>query len=182
MNITNSPKRGEVYFIRIPAGTTVAHEIKYSRPGVIVSADELNGDSRTVNVVFLSTAAAERHDIPSDRHPLVTANKLSAAICEQVSTVDVSRLGARICRLTEWEMEPIDQAIRHCLGLYLAVPPVVDAYGVSIRDKETEIARGDDQLSQFDREQSAAVDALERELEVYKRLYAELLDRVVKSA
>ena len=181
MNITNSPKRGEVYFIRIPTGTTVAHEIRYSRPGVIVSADELNGDSHTVNVVFLSTAAAERHDIPADRHPLVTANKLSAAICEQVSTVDVSRLGARICCLTEWEMESIDHAIRHCLGLYLAVPPV-DARGVFRYDKAAEITHADDQLSQLDREESAAVDALERELEVYKRLYAELLDRVLKSA
>lgn len=181
MNITNSPKRGEVYFIRIPAGTTVAHEIRYSRPGVIVSADELNGDSHTVNVVFLSTAAAERHDIPADRHPLVTANKLSAAICEQVSTVDVSRLGARICCLTEYEMESIDHAIRRCLGLYLEVMPVA-ANGVFIHNKETEIVRDDDQLSQLDREQSAAVDALERELEVYKRMYAELLDRVVKPA
>lgn len=181
MNIANNPKRGEVYFIRIPAGTTVAREIRYSRPGVIVSTDELNSDSYTVNVVFLSTAAAERHDIPADRHPLVTANKLSAAICEQVSTVDVSRLGARICCLTEREMERIDNALLHCLGLYLAVPPV-DACGVFIHNKGTEIVRDDDPLSQFDREQSTAVDALERELEVYKRLYADLLDRVVKSA
>lgn len=117
MNIANNPKRGEVYFIRIPAGTTVAHEIRYSRPGVIVSTDELNSDSYTVNVVFLSTAAAERHDIPADRHPLVTANKLSAAICEQVSTVDVSRLGARICRLTDEEMKSIDAGLADCLGL-----------------------------------------------------------------
>lgn len=181
MNIANNPKRGEVYFIRIPAGTTVAHEIRYSRPGVIVSTDALNGDSYTVNVVFLSTAAAELHDIPADRHPLVTANKLSAAICEQVSTVDVSRLGERICRLTEREMESIDHAILHCLGRYLAFPPV-DACGVFSRNKGTEIVRDDDPLSQFDREQSTAVDALERELEVYKRLYAELLDRVLKSA
>lgn len=121
MNIANNPKRGEVYFIRIPAGTTVAHEIRYSRPGVIVSTDALNGDSYTVNVVFLSTAAAERHDIPADRHPLVTANKPSAAICEQVSTVDVSRLGERICRLTDEEMESIDNALLHCLGLSLSL-------------------------------------------------------------
>ena len=181
MNIANNPKRGEVYFIRIPAGTTVAHEIRYSRPGVIVSTDALNSDSYTVNVVFLSTAAAERHDIPADRHPLVTANKLSAAICEQVSTVDVSRLGARICRLTDAEMQRIDSAILRCLGLYLEVMPVA-ANGVIIHGKEAEIARTDDQFSQFDREESAAVDALERELEVYKRLYAELLDRVLESA
>lgn len=121
MNIANNPKRGEVYFIRIPAGTTVAHEIRYSRPGVIVSTDALNSDSYTVNVVFLSTAAAERHDIPADRHPLVTANKLSAAICEQVSTVDVSRLGERICRLTDDEMKSVDSAILHCLGLSLSL-------------------------------------------------------------
>lgn len=121
MNIANNPKRGEVYFIRIPAGTTVAHEIRYSRPGVIVSTDALNGDSYTVNVVFLSTAAAERHDIPADRHPLVKANKPSAAICEQVSTVDVSRLGERICRLTDEEMESIDNALLHCLGLSLSL-------------------------------------------------------------
>lgn len=172
MNIANNPKRGEVYFIHIPAGTTVAHEIRYSRPGVIVSTDELNSDSYTANVVFLSTAAA-------DRHPLVTANKLSAAICEQVSTVDASRLGARICRLTDKEMESIDSALLHCLGLSL---PADEGDGVDLREEEAEIVRIRDQLSQFDREESAAVDALERELEVYKRLYAELLDRVLKSA
>lgn len=179
MNIANNPKRGEVYFIRIPAGTTVAHEIRYSRPGVIVSTDALNSDSYTVNVVFLSTAAAERHDIPADRHPLVTANKLSAAICEQVSTVDVSRLGERICRLTDEEMESIDSALLHCLALSL---PADKGDGVDLREEEAEIVRVRDQFSQFDREESSAVDALERELEVYKRLYAELLDRVLKSA
>ena len=179
MNIVNNPKRGEVYFIRIPAGTTVAHEIRFSRPGVIVSTDDLNSDSYTVNVVFLSTAAAERHDIPADRHPLVTANKLSAAICEQVSTVDVSRLGERICRLTDEEMEGVDSAILHCLGLSL---PASENACVDLREEEAEIVRVRDQFSQFDREESAAVDALERELEVYKRLYAELLDRVLKSA
>lgn len=179
MNIANNPKRGEVYFIRIPVGTTVAHEIRYSRPGVIVSTDALNSDSYTVNVVFLSTAAAERHDIPADRHPLVTANKLSAAICEQVSTVDVSRLGERICRLTDDEMKSVDSAILHCLGLSL---PADEGDGVDLREEEAEIVRVRDQFSQFDREESSAVDALERELEVYKRLYAELLDRVLKSA
>ena len=179
MNIVNNPKRGEVYFIRIPAGTTVAHEIRYSRPGVIVSTDDLNSDSYTVNVVFLSTAAAERHDIPADRHPLVTANKLSAAICEQVSTVDVSRLGARICCLTDEEMESIDSAIQHCLGLSLHAGENACA---DLREEEAEVVRTRDQFSQFDCEESAAVDALERELEVYKRLYAELLDRIVKSA
>lgn len=176
MNTANNPKRGEVYFIRIPAGTTVAHEIRYSRPGVIVSADALNSDSYTVNVVFLSTAAAERHDIPADRHPLVTANKLSAAICEQVSTVDVSRLGARICRLTDEEMKSIDAGLADCLGLSSGEEDI-DPW-----EEEAEIVRINDQLSQLDREQSTAVDALERELEVYKRLYADLLDRVVKSA
>lgn len=178
MTIANNPKRGEVYFIRIPAGTTVAHEIRYSRPGVIVSTDALNGDSYTVNVVFLSTAAAERHDIPADRHPLVTASKLSAAICEQVSTVDVSRLGERICRLTDEEMESIDNALLHCLGLSLPA----DDDSVDLREEEAEIVRINDQLSQLDRAEATAVDALERELEVYKRLYAELLDRVLKSA
>lgn len=60
--------------------------------------------------------------------------------------------------------------------------PADEGDGVDLREEEAEIVRIRDQLSQFDREESAAVDALERELEVYKRLYAELLDRVLKSA
>lgn len=174
----NIPKRGEVYFIRIPAGSTTIHEIKFSRPGVIVSTDELNGDLHTVNVVFLSTAAAERHDIPADRHPQVFTGKPSAAICEQVTTVDESRLGSLICRLTDEEMESIDSALLHCLGLSLPA----DDDCVDLSEEEAEITCIGDQHSQFDREESAAIDALERELEVYKRLYADLLDRVVKSA
>lgn len=177
MNITNNPKRGEVYFIRIPAGTTVAHEIRYSRPGVIVSTDELNSDSYTVNVVFLSTAAAERHDIPTDRHPLVTANKLSAAICEQVSTVDVSRLGTFICQLTDEEMERIDVGLADCLGLSSGEEDI------DLREEEAEITPTRPAVGQQEPAVLSNADsALARELEVYKRLYADLLDRLTKSA
>lgn len=173
----NIPKRGEVYFIRIPAGSTTNHEIKFSRPGVIVSADELNSDSYTVNVVFLSTAAAERHDIPSDRHPLVTANKLSAAICEQVSTVDVSRLGARICRLTDEEMERIDAGLADCLGLSSGEEDI------DLREEEVEITPTRPAVGQQEPAVPSGADsALARELEVYKRLYADLLDRITKTA
>lgn len=177
MNIANNPKRGEVYFIRIPAGTTVAHEIRYSRPGVIVSTDELNSDSYTFNVVFLSTAAAERHDIPADRHPLVTANKLSAAICEQVSTVDVSRLGTFICRLTDEEMERIDAGLADCLGLSSGEEDI-DLRGEDVEITQTRPAVGQQESAV----PSSADSALARELEVYKRLYADLLDRLTKSA
>ena len=177
MNITNNPKRGEVYFIRIPAGTTVAHEIGYSRPGVIVSTDELNSDSYTVNVVFLSTAAAERHDIPADRHPLVTANKLSAAICEQVSTVDVSRLGTFICQLTDEEMERIDAGLADCLCLSSGEEDI------DLREEEAEITPTRPAVGQQEPAVLSNADsALARELEVYKRLYADLLDRLTKSA
>lgn len=177
MNITNNPKRGEVYFIRIPAGTTVAHEIRYSRPGVIVSTDELNSDSYTVNVVFLSTAAAERHDIPADRHPLVTANKLSAAICEQVSTVDVSRLGTFICQLTDEEMERIDAGLADCLGLSSGEEDI------DLREEDVEITQTRPAVGQQESAVPSSADsALARELEVYKRLYADLLDRLTKSA
>lgn len=177
MNIANNPKRGEVYFIRIPAGTTVAHEIRYSRPGVIVSTDELNSDSYTVNVVFLSTAAAERHDIPADRHPLVTANKLSAAICEQVSTVEVSRLGARICRLTDKEMESIDAGLADCLGLSSGEEDI------DLWEEEAEITPARPAVGQQGPAVPSSADsALARELEVYKRLYADLLDRITKTA
>lgn len=173
----NIPKRGEVYFIRIPAGSTTIHEIKFSRPGVIVSTDELNGDLHTVNVVFLSTAAAERHDIPANRHPQVFAGKPSAAICEQVTTVDESRLGSFICRLTDEEMESIDSALLHCLGLPRP----------GMTTESSEDAQSDKLEQDFPQEepadQAAALGALlRRELEVYKQLYNDLLSRVIKIA
>lgn len=172
----NIPKRGEVYFIRIPAGSTTIHEIKFSRPGVIVSTDELNGNLHTINVVFLSTAAAERHDIPADRHPQVFTGKPSAAICEQVTTVDESRLGSLICRLTDEEMESIDAALLHCLGLPQP----------GMTTESSEDAQSDEQEQDFPQEepadQTAALGALRRELDVYKQLYNDLLSRVIKIA
>lgn len=117
----STPKRGEIYFISIPDDTTTAHEIKYSRPGVIISCDDLNATLSTVNVVFLSTAAVRRSDIPANRHPAIYARKPSVAICEQITTVDQSRLGDFIGRVTDGELAGIEAAILHCLGLSLSL-------------------------------------------------------------
>ena len=83
-----------------------------------------------------------------------------------------------IAQMLDRHVKSIDNALLHCLGLSLPA----DDDSVDLREEEAEIVRINDQLSQLDRAEATAVDALERELEVYKRLYAELLDRVLKSA
>lgn len=169
--------RGEVYYIDIPESSAVGHEIRFTRPGVIVSSNDADGRLPILNVVFLSTSALRHHNLPSLRHPRVYAKTESVAVCEQVTTVDESRIGTFICQLTDEEMERIDAGLADCLGLSSGEEDI------DLREEEAEITPARPAVGQREPAVPSSADsALARELEVYKRLYADLLDRITKTA
>ena len=118
-NYSGNPVRGEIYYIeRIPA-QTVGSEQQYGRPAVIVSNDMCNTYSTTVEVVYLTTQP--KNDLPT--HVTIrSSTKPSIALCEQIHTIDVKRLGDYVAICTESEMNAIDAALMISLGIDTVEP------------------------------------------------------------
>lgn len=92
-------KRGEVYFIEKSCGEpAVGRETYAARPGIIVSNDKNNAASGTVQVIFLTRQPKK------DLQTHVTIRSLpynSIALCEQIHTVSVDRIGDFYGTITE---------------------------------------------------------------------------------
>lgn len=122
--------RGEVYYV-YPTGNEIGSEQHAGRPAIIVSNNQNNKNSSTLEIVYLTT----REKRPMQTHVHINAaGKLqeSTAICEQIFTVDKLRLNDYIGQLCDKEMQDIEFSLMVSLGLdnYLSKPqpvPVVAA-------------------------------------------------------
>ena len=100
--------RGEVY--RLPARGR-GHEQRGRRCAVVVQPDWLN--LSTWIVAFTSTSARE-----TSFRPVVTiGNERTLVMCDQLATVDLSRLTERAGFLTLDEMQVVDEALSLVLDL-----------------------------------------------------------------
>lgn len=105
-------KRGQIYYI-IP-NRPVGHEVAKGRPAVIVSNDDINDKMGTVEVVYLTTKVS----VYSPTRINITATGiLSSVICEQISTVDKSRIQRYVGDCTPEEMNIIKEAMLVSLGI-----------------------------------------------------------------
>lgn len=113
-----SIKRGDVYFIERD-GEETGSEQRAGRPAIVVSNNVQNLTSDVVQVVYLTTRP--KNDLPT--HVTIrSTGMLSTALCEQVTSIDVSRLGDWKCQCTQTEMEAINQALLISLGLEIKQP------------------------------------------------------------
>lgn len=116
-NPTPEIYRGDIFYIM--QGSYVGSEQKSGRPGIIVSNDLANKHSPNVEVVFLTSQ--EKKPLPT--HVEVIARVPSTALCENIQTVAKERLSDFIRSCTTSEMQAIDKALLHSLGIEL--PAVV---------------------------------------------------------
>ena len=105
--------RGQVYYV-MPTEPTIGSEMRPGRPAIVVSADWINATSSVVEVVYLTTQP--KTDLPT-HVPILATGIPSTALCEQVHSVDCSRLGNYCGRCTEEELQSIDNALLISLGL-----------------------------------------------------------------
>lgn len=106
--------RGEIYYIH--KNQSIGHEIQTdkARPAVIVSNNNLTHHSGVVEVVFLTSQP--KKDMPT--HVLVECKGItSTALCEQVNSVAIQRVGDYAGTCTEEEMRAIDKALLASLGI-----------------------------------------------------------------
>jgi mRNA interferase MazF len=117
--------RGEVYYV-LPDGNEVGSEQHSGRPAIIVSNNQNNKNAATVEIVYLTTR--EKRAMLTHVY-ISTAQLPSTAICEQIFTVDKTRLGSYSGKLTEREMKDVELAMMVSLGLdnYLSKPKPVEA-------------------------------------------------------
>jgi mRNA interferase MazF len=111
------PRRGEVYLVGFDP--TVGHEIRKTRPAVVIQNDVSNQHSPITIVAAISSQFA---DPPFPREVVIEPGesglpKRSAVIVNQIRSVDRLRLQVRLGRLSRPSMERLDEAIMISLGL-----------------------------------------------------------------
>lgn len=112
-------KRGEIFYIMRDA-MQVGSEIYHGRPAIIVSNDFLNSTANVVEVVFLTTQP--KKDMGT--HVRITSTgRTSTALCEQITTVAIERIGNYVATASDREMREIDEAIAKSLSLSHDPPP-----------------------------------------------------------
>jgi mRNA interferase MazF len=115
-------KRGDVYFIE-REDSEVGSEQRAGRPAIVVSNDAQNATSNVIQVVFLTTRP--KTDLPT--HVTVrSTGVMSTALCEQITPVDISRIGDWRCTCSIAEMEAINRALSISLALESKAPAPVE--------------------------------------------------------
>ena len=104
--------RGEVYWVNLEP--TTGSEINKLRPCVLVGATPINQARRTVVVVPLSTSATAR---PPLTISVSCLGKQVTAVCDQIRTVDKSRLKKRVGSLSDNDLNALDDGLRQILCL-----------------------------------------------------------------
>lgn len=115
-------KKGDVWMVTSdPEKPAVGSEIWSDRPAIIVSANLINNHAGIIQIVYLSTALKKRTgpcriQVPSP-DPKTKRMIQATALCDQVHTVDVSRMKHRMGYIPGPRIREIDEAIALSLSL-----------------------------------------------------------------
>lgn len=150
MNPVKEVRRGDIFYIANSKCYATNPSVEAGRPGIVVSCDELNEHSPSVEVVYLTTKDKK----PMATHVPILCKINSTALCETIYTVSKDRLGDYVRTCSDKEMAEIDKGMLHSLG-------------IATTYIEREVAEADTQDSS----------ALAVERNLYKNLYEQLLDK-----
>lgn len=151
MNPVKEVRRGDIFYIANSKCYATNPSVEAGRPGIVVSCDELNEHSPSVEVVYLTTKDKK----PMATHVPILCKINSTALCETIYTVSKDRLGDYVRTCSDKEMAEIDKGMLLSLGI-----------ATTYIEREVEEA---------DTQDSSAL-AVERNL--YKNLYEQLLDKL----
>lgn len=116
-------KRGDVWWVSID--DSFGHEMQTGRPALVVSADGLNTKTSTVVIAYLTTS--DSTSFPS-KVRVYFNGKMNAVMCNQLRTVDKSRLTRYVTTLSEEDMRRVmgALAVTFCIpygGAPASAPP-----------------------------------------------------------
>lgn len=165
-------KRGDIYYVeRSQYAPSTGSEQWSGRPAIIVSNDKNNEFSQTVEVVYLTTRP--KVDLPT-HIDIRSTGKLSVALCEQVTSVAIDRLGNYVAYCTDQEMQMIDTALAISLDSD-SEPQVVEKIVEKIVEKPVPAETNDQPAPESNEE----VIRLQTERDMYKSLYEQMFERLL---
>ncbi|WP_296326227.1 type II toxin-antitoxin system PemK/MazF family toxin [Treponema sp. UBA3813] len=98
-----------VYLVNLDP--TVGHEIKKSRPCLVISPDEMNHNIDTIIVAPMTTKS---HSYPT-RIPVKFEGKQGWIVLDQIRTVDSIRLVKHLGKITKKEVSEVKRVIKEML-------------------------------------------------------------------
>lgn len=110
--MTSSLRRGDVVPFRAPRRAT-GHEQRGQRYAIVVQSDDAEWLS-TILIVPTSTSATPTMFRPS----ISVRGRKTRAMTDQLTTVDRSRVGRPVGRLSAPELQELDQTVKEILGLF----------------------------------------------------------------
>lgn len=156
--------RGEIYYI-VSGYQEEGSEQRAGRPAIIVSNNSCNRHSSVVEIVYLTTRP--KTDLPT-HIDIRSSERPSIALCEQVCSVSVDRIGEYVATCTKYEMDMINAALMISLG----IEP--DASGK--KNSADEVVKKDAGVVKDVTDELTKTRA---ERDTYKALYDGLLDKVI---
>jgi mRNA interferase MazF len=99
----------DVYLINLDP--TIGHEIKKTRPCLVISPEEMNDNLQTVIIAPMTTKS---HDYPT-RIKVDFQNKSGWIVLDQIRTVDKRRLRKRLGAIDKRVVQRVKSAIREML-------------------------------------------------------------------
>jgi len=112
------PRRGDIYLVTFDP--TVGHEIRKTRPAVVIQNDVSNQYSPITIVAAVSSQFADPphpREVPLPVGTRTGLSKASAVILNQIRSIDRMRLGKRLGSLDAATMRRVDDALKISLGL-----------------------------------------------------------------
>lgn len=109
MATTSEYKRGNIYHVAYGQVNSVGDEIWSDRPAIIISNDVSNKHSGVVTIVYLTTSKKKR--LRPTHVPILSGESQALAMCEQIFSVDKTRIKEYIGTITDEEMANIESAL-----------------------------------------------------------------------
>lgn len=180
--------KGDIFHIKSGDTNPIGDEQWSDRPAVVVSNDIANKHSGVITIVYLKTDRHRR--VRPTQVPVKSCGKDALALCEQVFTVDKSRVAQYMGHISEDELKLIESALLVQFGINPTARPItifrkwqnyIDKYHID-SDANTPTNHNN---SIPDADYTAILEqeiaTLKGEVQQYKSLYLALKDRL-KSA
>jgi mRNA interferase MazF len=107
-----TPRRGDVYWVNLDP--TIGSELKKTRPAVVVSNDSMN--KFAARLIMMPLTSNVEKCFPGEV-VIKLKGKKARALGDQIRSVDQSRLGRKVGKLSAVELQAIDEALRITLAL-----------------------------------------------------------------
>lgn len=111
-----TPRRGDVWLVSLDP--TVGHEVKKTRPAIVVTSDVYNRHNWVVVIVPLTSHDMAEYDQVLIEPPEGGLTSTSVTLPDQIRAVDRKRLVKRLGRVSRETLSKLDRSLRIVLDLF----------------------------------------------------------------